>query len=293
MIKLIVSDLDGTLLTKFKSVSKENQDAILEAQQKGIIVALATGRGYDSTHQFAKMFDFAKYNGYLVTNNGQRVIDVKNDVTTINGYISVEEAQAVLSFAQKHNLQLVLDSDQGFAFYTPKNLRIYRDIYRLLIKLLPIFRPILNRIHIFALFGFLKHHQVKIINTAEDITHPYDKMGLAHTKASLDRSFEELFEQFDGKLEVMRVGEMWIDVSPKGLTKVVGIRQIMEKHGIQDDEVLVMGDSDNDVTMLAAFPHGVAMGNANANARKAAKLSTKANSEHGVAHAIRTYALKS
>ena len=76
MIKLIVSDLDGTLLTKFKSVSKENQDAILEAQQKGIIVALATGRGYDSTHQFAKMFDFAKYNGYLVTNNGQRVIDV-------------------------------------------------------------------------------------------------------------------------------------------------------------------------------------------------------------------------
>ena len=292
MIKLIVSDLDGTLLTKFKTVSKENQEAILEAQKQGIIVAIATGRGYDSTHQFAKMFDFAKYNGYLVTNNGQRVLDCKNDETTINGYISVPEAQAILGFAQQHNLQLVLDSDEGFAFFTPKNLRFYRDVYRLLITILPVFRPFLSRIHIFALFGFLKHHKVKIINTAADITHPYDKMGLAHTKVSLDRSFEDLNKQFVGKLELMRVSDNWIDVSPKGLTKIVGVRQIMAKHNILDDEVMTMGDSDNDVTMLAAFPNGVAMGNANANAKQAAKLSTKSNHENGVAHAIRTYALK-
>jgi Cof subfamily protein (haloacid dehalogenase superfamily) len=291
MIKLIVSDLDGTLLTKFKSVSKENQEALIEAQKQGCILALATGRGFDSTHQFVPLLKMDQYNGYMVVNNGQRLIDIKNNKTTINGYITVDAARKVLAFAQKHHLQFVMDGEKGFAFYSPKNLRIYRDIYRFLIKILPHFRPILGRIHIFSLFGFLKTQEVKIINNAEDIIDNYDKIGLAHTKISLDKSMQELLEAFEEHFEVMRVSDNWIDISPKGLTKLVGIRQIMEMHGINDDEVLTMGDSDNDVTMISAFPNGVAMGNANDRIKSIAKHMTKSNSENGVAHAVNKFVL--
>jgi len=292
MIKLIVSDLDGTLLTKFKSVSKENQEALIEAQKQGCILALATGRGFDSTHQFVPLLKMDQYNGYMIVNNGQRLIDIKNNKTTINGYITVDAAREVLAFAQKHHLQFVMDGEKGFAFYSPKNLRIYRDIYRFLIKILPHFRPILGRIHIFSLFGFLKSQEVKIINKAEDIVNNYDKIGLAHTKISLDKSIQELLEAFDEHFEVMRVSDNWIDISPKGLTKIVGIRQIMEIHGINDDEVLTMGDSDNDVTMISAFPNGVAMGNANERIKSIAKHMTKSNSENGVAYAVNKFVLK-
>lgn len=292
MIKLIVSDLDGTLLTKFKSVSKENQEALIEAQKQGCILALATGRGFDSTHQFVPLLKMDQYNGYMVVNNGQRLIDIKNSKTTINGYITAEAAREVLAFAQEHHLQFVMDGEKGFAFYSPKNLRIYRDIYRFLIKILPHFRSILGRIHIFSLFGFLKTQEVKIINNAEDIVNNYDKIGLAHTKISLDKSMQELLEAFDEHFEVMRVSDNWIDISPKGLTKLVGIRQIMEIHGINDDEVLTMGDSDNDMTMISAFPNGVAMGNANEKIKSIAKYITKSNSENGVAHAVNKFVLK-
>jgi Cof subfamily protein (haloacid dehalogenase superfamily) len=292
MIKLIVSDLDGTLLTKFKSVSKENQEVLIEAQKQGCILALATGRGFDSTHQFVPLLKMDQYNGYMIVNNGQRLIDIKNNKTTINGYITTEAAREVLAFAQKHHLQFVMDGEKGFAFYSPKNLRIYRDIYRFLIKILPHFRPILGRIHIFSLFGFLKTQEVKIINKAEDIINNYDKIGLAHTKISLDKSMQELLEAFDEHFEVMRVSDNWIDISPKGLTKIVGIRQIMEIHGINDDEVLTMGDSDNDVSMISGFPNGVAMGNANERIKSIAKHMTKSNSENGVAYAVNKFVLK-
>ena len=292
MIKLIVSDLDGTLLTKFKSITKENQEALIEAQKQGCILALATGRGYDSTSQFVPMLHMDQYNGYMIMNNGQRLIDLKNDKTTINGYITKEDAKKAFEFAKKHEVQLVMDGENGFAFYSPKNLRIYRDIYRFLIKVLPHFRPILGRIHIFSLFGFLKSQEVKIINEADDIVDSYDKIGLAHTKISLDKSMDELLEAFQDEFEVMRVSDNWVDVSTKGLTKLVGIRQIMEIHGIKDDEVLTMGDSDNDVTMISAFPNSVAMGNANERIKSLAKFTTKTNSENGVAHAVNRFVLK-
>lgn len=102
---------------------------------------------------------------------------------------------------------------------------------------------------------------------------------------------DELLEVFGNEFEVMRVSENWVDISPKGLTKLVGIRQIMEIHNIKDDEVLTMGDSDNDVTMISAFPHGVAMGNANERIKALAKYSTKTNSENGVAHAVKRFVL--
>ena len=243
------------------------------------------------SQQFVPMLKMDQYNGYMIMNNGQRLIDLKNDKTTINGYITVEDAKKVLAFAQKHEIQLVMDGEKGFAFYSPKNLRIYRDIYRFLIKILPHFRPILGRIHIFSLFGFLKSQEVKIINEATDIVDNYDKIGLAHTKISLDKSMDELLEAFGNEFEVMRVSENWVDISPKGLTKLVGIRQIMEIHNIKDDEVLTMGDSDNDVTMISAFPHGVAMGNANERIKSLAKYMTKTNSENGVAHAVKQFVL--
>ncbi len=292
MIKLIVSDLDGTLLTKFKSITKENQEALIEAQKQGCILALATGRGYDSTHQFVPLLQMDKYNGYMVVNNGQRLIEVNENKTTINGYITKEDARKVLAFAQKHHLQFVMDGDKGFAFYTPKNLRFYRDVYRFLIKTLPLFKSILGRIHIFSLFGFLKTQDVKIINSAEDIVSDYDKIGLAHTRISLDRSYLELMKTFENQFEVMRVSDNWIDISPKGLTKLVGIKQIMQIHGIKEDEVLTMGDSDNDVSMISAFPNSVAMGNANDRIKSLAKFITKNNSENGVAHAVNEFVLK-
>jgi Cof subfamily protein (haloacid dehalogenase superfamily) len=292
MIKLIVSDLDGTLLKRYKSISKTNVDAILSAQAQGIKVALATGRGYDSTKQFIKNLKLDQYEGFLIVNNGQRVIEAKTLKQQVNANISIEKARKAMRFAQKNNLQLILDGDDGLAFYSPKELEIYRDIYRILIRILPYFRSILGRIHIFSLFGFLKNQPVKILRREEDINTLYDKVGMAHTKKQLDLHELEIKSYFGEDFEVMRVSPNWLDLAPKGITKHFGILEVVKRLNIKEDEVMVLGDSENDVSMLKAFKYSFAMGNAHKDIKAHAKFVTLSNQEDGVAHAIYEYALK-
>lgn len=291
MIKLIVSDLDGTLLTRFKSVSPRNLAAITEAQNRGVYLSLATGRGLDSTKQFIPLLNLDKHQGYMIINNGQRVIDAATKKETVNGLIQIDEARAAFRFAKEHQLQMVLDGDEGLAFYSPEHLRIYRDIYLILIKLLPHFRPLLSRFHIFALFGFLKSQKVKILENEDDLNECYDKIGFTHFKHQLDASMESLVHIFEGKLEFMRVSDNWLDISPKGITKLYGIKQVQALLNIQDDEVLCLGDSENDVTMLSYYQHSVAMGNADPAIKALAKFTTLKNTEDGVAAAIERFVL--
>lgn len=291
MIKLIVSDLDGTLLTKFKSVSERNKETLLKAQALGVKVALATGRGLDSTRQFIPLLKLDTYKGYMILNNGQRCMNAHTSEETVNAVITQENARAAFRFAKEHGLQLVMDGDHGFAFYTPQNLKLYRDIYLLLIRILPHFRVILGRIHIFALFGFLKSQHVKIINVEEDLNEDYDKIGFTHFKNHIDASMDAVHQRFDESMEIMRVSENWLDVSPKGITKLYGIKKVMEKEGLKDDEVMVLGDSENDLTMLSYFPFSVAMGNADSKIKEKANYTTLRNTEDGVAAAIERFVL--
>ena len=293
MIKLIVSDLDGTLLKRFKGLSERNRIAVIEAQKQGVKFAIATGRGFDSTHQFIDQLELREFGGFMILNNGQRFIDVKNDREEVLSIITKEEAQKALSIAISHNLQMVMDGDHGLAFYSPENMRIYRDIYIFLIRLLPHFRLLLSRIHVFALFGFLKSQKVKLLTKVEDITENYDKIGFTHFKHQLDASMKTLTQAFGGELEVMRVSDNWLDVSPKGTTKLMGILKLIEQEGIHEDEVLVLGDSENDATMLKHFKHSYAMGNASIEIKALAKFVAPTNMEDGVAQVIETLVLKS
>jgi Cof subfamily protein (haloacid dehalogenase superfamily) len=293
MIKLIVSDLDGTLLKRFKGLSERNRLALIEAQKKGIKFAIATGRGLDSTHQFIDQLQLKTYGGFMILNNGQRFIDVKDDHEEVLSIITKEDAQRALQIAMDHQLQMVMDGDQGLAFYSPENMRFYRDLYIFLIRLLPHFRLLLSRIHVFALFGFLKSQKVKLLTKVEDITDDYDKIGFTHFKHQLDASMNTLTQAFKGDLEVMRVSDNWLDLSPKGTTKLMGILKLIQQEGIQEDEVLVLGDSENDATMLKYFKNSYAMANASDQIKALANFIAPSNMEDGVAQVIESVVLKS
>ena len=82
------------------------------------------------------------------------------------------------------------------------------------------------------------------------------------------------------------------EVLPKGNNKGTGLKALVERLGIKQEEVMAIGDGNNDVEMLEYANYGVAMGNASELARNAAKYTTDTNENDGVAKAIRKYALK-
>lgn len=291
MIKLFVSDLDGTLLTNTKTISPENKAAIMAAQEMGCRVVLATGRGIDSTIQYAKELQMDKYGGYLVVNNGQQFYDMSTKTLLTNGVISQKDAQKAFLVAKALRLQLILSSAHGLSFYTPKELIPVRALYQVINKMLPYFGFIFQKFNISQIFNFLKSSHLRMVVHVEDVVGEYQKVGFAHIGPKMQKVEPILREKLSDRMELMRVGGAWIDGSPKGITKLSGIQQVMALHHINYDEVMTVGDSQNDLTMIQAFPKGIAMGNAEEEIKLIASEITLTNSAHGVAHIITKYIL--
>jgi Cof subfamily protein (haloacid dehalogenase superfamily) len=289
MIRLIVTDLDGTLLKPARGMSKANREALLKAQQMGIIVALATGRNHETVKVYAKMLQLKEHGGYLILNNGQQLIDMRTKVRQTNGYIEIEDAKVAFDLAQEMGVQLILGDDREMAFYTPTSLKPVRLLYQVLNKMMPYFGFAFRRIKIMGLLGFIRKHHIKTLKRREDITQEYNKAGFAHLRHKLDLAQAVIVDKMSDRFELMRVGETWLDVAPKGVSKLTGIQQIMAIHHIDPHQVLVLGDSQNDVTMLRAFSNSVAMGNAKDEIKAIAKDVTLTNGQDGVAVAIQKY----
>jgi len=291
MIRLFVSDLDGTMLSNTKTISEENKEAILKAQQQGCRIILATGRTLESTLAYAKTLQLDLYGGYLVINNGQQLYDMTTHKIQTNGVISQKDAQKAFLVAKELRLQLILSSAHGLSFYTPKELIPVRALYQVLNKMLPYFGFIFQKFSFAGLFGFLKASHLRVVAHVDDVVGEYQKAGFAHIGPKMAKVEPLLREKLSGNLELMRVGGAWIDGSPKGITKLTGIQQVMALHNINYDEVMTVGDSQNDLTMIKAFPRGIAMGNAEDEIRQIASEITLTNSQNGVAHIVSKYIL--
>ncbi|WP_082053014.1 Cof-type HAD-IIB family hydrolase [Gordoniibacillus kamchatkensis] len=95
-----------------------------------------------------------------------------------------------------------------------------------------------------------------------------------------------------GTLEITNSHPCNLELNPKGISKASGIRAVCDMLGIEMDEVIAMGDSENDLSMIREAGLGVAMGNAQESVKAAADIVTVTNDEHGVAKVIREYILQ-
>ena len=79
MIKLIATDMDGTLLKSDNTISPKTKHILIEAQKQGVRLVLASGRSYRKLMQYAQELEMPKYGGYLIEVNGTAVYDLAND----------------------------------------------------------------------------------------------------------------------------------------------------------------------------------------------------------------------
>lgn len=263
----------------------------MKAQEQGCRIVLATGRGLDNTLSYAKELQMDRYGGYLVVNNGQQMYDMTTKYLQTNGVINQKDAVKAFLVAKELRLQLILSSQHGLSFYTPKELIPVRAMYQVINKMLPYFGFIFKKFSVSQLFNFLKSSHLRVLRHVDDVVGEYQKVGFAHIGPKMAKMEPLLREKLSGNLELMRVGGAWIDGSPKGITKLSGIQQVMALHQIKVDEVMTVGDSQNDQTMIQAFPKGIAMGNAEDEIKAIASEITLTNSQHGVAHIIKKYIL--
>ena len=261
-IRMIVSDLDGTLLLPDKSTSARTRRAIAAAQDAGILVVAATGR---SVIDMPKVLP-AQLRDLAVCSNGAVVYNAADDTVLAERPIAAEVCAALIESL------LDLAPDTRFATLT-------RSGY----DLLP--GP--------GYLGLMEpgNHG----RNPEDLdevpmsglsAQPAVKIIARHGELPLETLFE-LCEQ------VARVGVLpttssmqFIEISAAGVSKASTLELLAAEHGFTADEVLAFGDSANDREMLGWAGHGVALANGTAPALATADEIAPANTDDGVAVVI-------
>ncbi len=262
MVRLLVLDLDGTLFNSSAQISERNRMAVLAAQrQKQVRVAVASGRSFFILKELCDTIGLERYQGFVIGNNGQDLYDFSTKTLTKGAKIPLAVCRQVMKLAQEEQLEVFAHNNQISMFYSPT--------------------------------GGSKYHPEKESRRYNEMTGYFemeedlDKIGLfiSTERKDAEQLKDRLQKRIQEAAQVMVVNANCIELVPKGMDKVLGVDHICERLGLEKQEVLVMGDGQNDLKMAQKYPF-VAMANALPSVQKAAMRMTLSNDEDGVAYEI-------
>ena len=280
MIKLIASDMDGTLLNSNHKISKENLDAIKKAEQMGIKFAIATGRMYEDVKPLLHEYDLKCQ---CIVLNGGEYIDEEGKV--LEGiYIEREEASEIIDMIIKENIVAEIYTSEGLHTVNTKEEALTEVAYR--IKAYnpeTSFEDAIKFAETHSHFLDLKY--IKNINEFLDSDIKIGKFVAFYNDEETTLNVKRKLELI-GKLAISSTFTKNIEINNKDAQKGFILAKVAKKMGIKRDEVMVIGDSFNDYSMFTQFPESFAMGNAVQPIKEAAKYITDTNDNAGVAKAI-------
>lgn len=272
-IKLIALDLDGTLLNNQKMVTEHTKEVLYRAVQQGVIVMPATGRGLKALPKEVREL---KGTSYALTVNGAAVVEYKTGKVVYSDYLDCKTAIEALEYGFTFDALPDVYMD-GVAYSEKERLdQIERYVESDLQKemILKSRTPVEN------LIEFVKNHPEKI-----------EKVNV------IFRDMEErkkAYEHWSNDENVIATCSMDnnIELNSKTATKGRALIAFAKTLGISPEQIMVCGDSNNDLEMIQMAGLGVAMGNAIEEVKKIANFITKTNEEDGVAYAVEHFVLR-
>jgi Cof subfamily protein (haloacid dehalogenase superfamily) len=256
--KLIVLDLDGTLLDAEQKITARTRLVLERAQADGVAVAVATGRSYALTRYFV---DGLPLNGPQITYNGAIIADPVSGVPLFARHIPPALVAPVLTFLAEQEVYVSYYTDDTIYVTGRSDLEI---------ALVPPGMPEPARVPSFDAVTHLP--ALKLVAVAEN-----DRISALRPLAE---------EAFGAKLYVTRTHAVLLEFLHASVSKGAALQWVMESLGLERDQVIAFGDSHNDIELLRMAGTGVAMGNADAEVRAASDLVAPPNTEDGVARVL-------
>lgn len=261
--KLLVLDVDGTLLNDEREISKRTLAALLKVQQMGVRIVLASGRPTYGLMPLAKTLELGNYGGFVLSYNGCQIIKAQNGEILFERRINPEMLPYLEKKARKN----------GFAIFT------YHD--DILITDSPDNEYIKNE----ALLNNLKIIREDEFSTAIDFA-PCKCMLVSDKEKALIGLEQHWEKRLAGTLDAFRSEPYFLEVVPCGVNKANTLGALLEHLGVTREEVIAVGDGVCDVTMLQLAGMGVAMGHSQDSVKVCADYVTASNEEDGVALAV-------
>lgn len=283
MIKAIITDMDGSLLDSEDQLQEATRCKLIELQQKGILLVLASGRSYMRLLPYAKQLNMKQYGGWLCEVNGMAVQNLKRGTRKIFAQLQREDVNQLFAVLKNYECEIHGNFDDGLFYRIPESMIAVKQQERELRKL-PKDYPWTGGAWTWnqdLTKGYPRQFRV---NSCDEMAMPLNKLSVLNSKGKNEWLYQVLMEQFQNQYEIVRTCPRIIEISPKGITKGNAIAQIMKECGLSKEEVLVFGDGENDVTMFDEVTHSVAMGNAEDYVKEKASAVTLSNDEQGILH---------
>ena len=281
MIKVIASDMDGTLLGEDHKLAPETVDAIREAQAAGIRFMIATGRSFQGAMEELKGLDLGCD---FIVGSGSEIRNPKGEVLKSIGF-SYEICNEVAKVLEEYPISvLYCAGPYEYRIGTPE------EVEESIIRQIQLFHlsECRDQIEQTELYRRIKANARPINSVAE-----LEKKGVKVHKIFLFTGDLEMLDEIKRRLEQnpeLAVASSFynnLEITVKGAEKGPAIEEYIESLGYTKDEVMVFGDSLNDYSMLSMdFGATVAMENADEEIKRVSKYITKSNVEFGVAYTI-------
>ena len=277
MIKLIASDLDGTLLDEPNRISKINLDAIEYAYQKGAKFCFSTGRDLQSVKDISCLL---KYKPVLLLGNGSEVYDEDENLVFQN-FFNNKYLEEVCEIMNEHDVPHMIFTTDGF-YTTTDPVEVRRRFIERIGK-------IRNQemAHIFATNMDKPCNNLVQIEDIKEFakTKKVLKVEGFHYNSKPVEDVKKVLEKFT-ELSHLSTGKNNVEVTNLTATKGLALKRYCEYANIKEDEVMVMGDSHNDLSMFEFFKYSFAPENSIQEIKDYAYKVVKSCDEHGVSQAI-------
>lgn len=272
--KMVVMDMDYTLLPKDKQITKRSREALAKAMEKGVKVVLATGRIYTSARVYAKLIGI---HTPIIASNGAIIREEITNDTIYKSILPDEMIKEMVRLCRQEGLYCHLYTMK--TVYTEKIANIsksyekwnatLKDEEKIDIQVLSDIEEVIQK---------EKGNILKAVVVDED-------------SEKIMRIRNEILET--GKVSVSQSLKDNLEVMNYGVSKGNSVKILSEIYGIEREEIIAMGDNENDISMIEYAGLGVAMANAEECLIQRADYITDSCEEDGVAKVIEKFILES
>ena len=278
-------DMDGTLLHPDNKILPETKEVLLQLQQMGKKLVLASGRSYTKLLDYAKELEMDIYGGYLVEVNGTAVYEVKSGKRHILAQMPIEYIHEIFEYFMQYPVEIIGNLDDGMYDYIPdwmmEEKKLYRKEHRMSEDI-----PWSAGAFDFVYDNRKGYPRLFYIKNPKEIQEPVNKISVAYHPDIILKVTQSAKEYFQNRFWVGLTSDRWLEIMMPGVTKASGLAFITKLTGIPMSSMIAFGDGENDIEMLQNVGLGIAMDNAFESVKKAADCITQSNIENGIAAAL-------
>lgn len=260
MIRIVITDMDGTLVNRQDELPKDLKQRIEQLRKRNIRFAIASGRQY---YNLEKRFQDMKDDMLFIAENGAMIVD-QGKCIHVDAMEYDDVATFVTMLRESKENEIVLCGSQSAYIETQDE----------------------------AFYNKLKQYYERV-EVVEDLLLAGKQdtiLKLAiYNATSAEQGIVPLLKDYEEQFMLAVSGNFWLDIMKKGVNKGTAIKKIQALYGVGPKECMAFGDYMNDYEMMQVCDHTYAMANAHPKIKEICRYEAKSNDEDGVMDALVQY----